>query len=626
MSFERELLLPWPKQVRELTGTVPLPREPRIRFAGVVRTKAAIERIFSAFSRRGCSSALADDTREQPDVLVRREASFGLPEEAYQLVAEGSEVVIRASSDAGAFYGACTLAQLITLARQEGDRLLLPALHIEDAPDFRARGIMLDVSRDRVPRMDALFSTLDMLSSLKINQVQLYMEHTFAYAGHEQVWRNASPFTADEIQEIDRYASERFIELVPNQNSFGHMARWLSLGGYRELAECPDGFDHPWNPTREPYGLCATDPKSLSFLDGLYGQLLPNFSSSQLNVGLDETIDLGLGRSAAVCRERGTERVYLEFLQQIHALLRGRGRRMQFWGDIINKRPELIPELPADAIALEWGYEADHPFHEHSQRFRASNLAFYVCPGTSSWNSIAGRSENAVSNICSAARAGHAHGAVGVLTTDWGDNGHLQPLPVSYLGFATGALVSWNVEAARDPAALPLAAMLDAYVFHDASGTLGQIAYDLGQAYKSAGALDINRSLLFSLLTSQDEHIDVARVSASELDSARSLVIGARARLDRVRSSAPDAALVNDEFRWAADSLELACLLGGERVAVGFDAPLAQIASSRRLELSRKLGALLEEHSKNWLARSRPGGLRDSRHRLEKTLSQLVAP
>jgi hexosaminidase len=626
MMFKRELLLPWPKRVDELPGAVVLGRSPRVELHGVVRAAAATERLIAALSERGLSPSIVGRAGTAADIRVHCEASLGLPDEGYELVCEGSSIVVRASSDAGAFYGVCTLAQLILLAPSAADGLRLPALRIEDAPDFPARGVMLDVSRDRVPQMTTLLALLDKLASFKINQVQLYMEHTFAYAAHEQVWRNASPFTGPEIRELDRYARERFIELVPNQNSFGHMARWLTIEAYRGLAECPDGFEHSWNPTREPYGLCATDPKSLSFLDDLYAELLPNFSSSQLNVGLDETIDLGLGRSAEACLERGTERVYLEFLQRIHGLVRSRGRRMQFWGDIINKRPELIPELPPDAVALEWGYEADHPFLAHAERFRASNLAFYVCPGTSSWNSIAGRSENAVLNICRAAQAGHAHGAAGVLTTDWGDNGHLQPLPVSYLGFIVGALVSWNVQAARSPAELPLAAMLDAHVFRDASGTLGQIAYDLGQAYSCAGAVDVNTSLLFSLLTSRDAHYDAAKVSAAGLAAARELVSSARDSLSRVRASAPDAALVNDEFRWCADALEFSCLLGQERLTVGFAAPFARIDATRRFELARQLGGLLEQHTKHWLARSRPGGLRDSRRRLENTLQKLVAP
>ena len=198
---------------------------------------------------------------------------------------------------------------------------------------------MLDISRDKVPTMATLKALVDELARWKINQLQLYMEHTFAYPGHEAVWQQASALTAARSPRARRVCAARHIELVPNQNSFGHMQRWLVHPAYRALAECPEGFEHPWNWSGEPYGLCATDPASLRFLEGLYDELLPNFQSRQFNVGLDETLDLGCGRSRAACEARGTERVYLEFLREVHARVRERGKVMQFWGDIIVKRP-----------------------------------------------------------------------------------------------------------------------------------------------------------------------------------------------------------------------------------------------------------------------------------------------
>ena len=101
---------------------------------------------------------------------------------------------------------------------------------------------MLDISRDKVPTMATLFSLVDLLAELKINQLQLYTEHTFAYRNHPAVWAKASPMTGDEILQLDQYCRERFIELVPNQNSFGHMEQWLKLPQYRDLAEARDSI------------------------------------------------------------------------------------------------------------------------------------------------------------------------------------------------------------------------------------------------------------------------------------------------------------------------------------------------------------------------------------------------
>ena len=101
---------------------------------------------------------------------------------------------------------------------------------------------MLDISRDKVPTMETLYALVDLLAGWKINQLQLYTEHTFAYRQHPEVWAEASPLTGQEILGLDAYCRKRFVELVPNQNSFGHMHRWLKHARYAPLAEV-NSFD-----------------------------------------------------------------------------------------------------------------------------------------------------------------------------------------------------------------------------------------------------------------------------------------------------------------------------------------------------------------------------------------------
>jgi len=167
------------------------------------------------------------------------------------------------------------------------------------------RGIMLDISRDKVPTMETLYNLVDMLLEFKINQFQLYTEHTFAYKNHKTVWENASPMTPEQIRELDIFCKKRFIELVPNQNSFSHIDRWLKHPEYNSLAEVPE----------TPHSLNPENPDSIKLLAELYAELLPNFSSKQFNVGCDETAQLGeCGSSNAVSKLR-KGRVYLNFLK-----------------------------------------------------------------------------------------------------------------------------------------------------------------------------------------------------------------------------------------------------------------------------------------------------------------------
>jgi hypothetical protein len=509
-----------------------------------------------------------------------------------------------------------------------GDRAwILPGLEISDEPVFAARGLMLDVSRTRVPTLAALFELVDHLAHLKLNQLQLYTEHTFAYVGHEVVWRDASPITGDDILALDRYCRERHIELVPNQQSFGHLHRWLKHEPYRRLAEVPEGLVHAFSREREPYGLCATDPASLVFLEGLYDQLLPHFSSPLFNVGLDETFDLGQGRSRAACAERGTARVYLEFLRAVHARVSARGKRMQFWGDIIVQHPELVRELPRDALALAWGYEAGHPFGEQAHLFAESGLDFYVCPGTSSWQSIAGRTTNALANLRSAALHGERASAAGYLVTDWGDRGHLQPFSVSQLGIAAAAGWAWSgaAAAATEP---DWPVLLDRHVFRDAAGVLGRAACELGDAYLHTGSRTTNGSALFFLLAFADEPLPHARLPDLSVEGlARTLeyTIERRVQLARARPAARAGETAVEELGWAAELVAFACRFGIARSRIEAGAPVAALPSAERRRLARELEPLIAEHRRIWLAHDRPGGLAESAAWLERVADLLLA-
>jgi hexosaminidase len=540
---------------------------------------------------------------DQNDIILRKLTDSTLPPQGYQLEIGPKGVVIESPDEAGIFYGVCTLQQLLAYKRPAS----LPCMTIIDWPDFPARGVMLDISRDKVYTLKTLISLIDKLASWKINQLQLYTEHTFAYRRHPDVWAKASPFTGDDILRLDAYCKDRFIDLVPNQNSFGHMHRWFSHPEYYPLGELAGVEDQKWW-GRGSFSLCPGDPRSLALIKSLYDELLPHFSSQLFNVGCDETFDLGLGRSKGDCDTRGKGRVYLDFLLKIYNLVKSHNRTMQFWGDIIIQYPDLVPELPRDAIALEWGYEAGNPPAENCEKFSSAGIPFYVCPGTSSWNSIAGRTDNALGNLRTAAQNGLKYGAIGFLNTDWGDNGHWQVLPVSYLGFAVGAAYAWNYQA-NQPIDIPRA--LSLHAFQDSSYSLGQVAYDLGNVYQSVGYIPGNSSALFHILQMPFSEIRkyADRFDPNGLTHVLEFIDQAVKPLTLANSEAPDAALLVKEFEYTARKLRHACRRGMLAFGIGDQSPAV---------LDLDLREIMIEYQNLWLARNRPGGLVDSLARFEK--------
>ncbi len=531
--------------------------------------------------------------------------------QGYVLTIKDGGVVIEAPHPVGIFYGVCTLIQIV-----EQTGRTLPCLRINDHPDFVARGVMIDISRDKVPTMDTLFMLIDMLAGWKINQVQLYTEHTFAYRNHPDVWARASPLTGEEVLALDAYCRERFIDLVPNQNSFGHMHRWLIHPRYAALAEIHGEFQAPWGTMQGPFSLAPEDPGSIELVRSLYDELLPHFSSRLFNVGCDETIDLGQGRSRDICTQRGTGRVYLDFLLKLYDAVRQHGRTMMFWGDIVNNHPELIGELPRDLIALEWGYEADHPFDRNCERYAAAGIPFYVCPGTSSWQSIAGRTDNALGNLRNAAEHGLKHGAIGYLITDWGDMGHWQVLPVSFLGFAMGAAFAWAYAANRH---LDVPAVVSRHAFTDPTGAMGRVAYDLGNVYRAVGYEPPNSSVLFWVLQSPPVS-DTSTLPLLDFDRALDAIDAAIQPLATERMTRPDAPLILQEFDNTVRLLRHACRLGQLLTRLEGSGALP-----RRRLLNDDIREIIREYERLWLARNRLGGLSDSVARLERVRARYNA-
>ncbi len=522
----------------------------------------------------------------------------GLPPEGYRLTIAPDGVRIEAADDAGAFYARATLQQL----RRESTDGMIPSGTIEDWPDLPVRAVMLDISRDKVPTMETLRALIDRLAAWKVNQVQLYMEHTFAYRDHQVVWAEADPVTAEEIRELDRFCAERYVELVPNQNCLGHMDRWLKHDRYRQLAIAPDGFTDMRGRPHAPTTVQPAAPASLALFDSLLQELLPNFASRRVNVGLDEPWELTPDRIDD----------YVEHLRLLRALPVLDGREMIVWGDILAMHPDVLASLPDGVTVCEWGYESNHPFAERCERLGKTGRPFWTAPGTSAWLTLAGRTTNMVGNIDSATAALSDYGGQGVLNTDWGDRGHLQQLPVSDPGFAYGAAMGWCRESNRD---LDLAAALSAHCYADPSGALGRAVTAMGDAHTKVKPQLINESILAMPVYHPTAVIGRGATKGLTVEDLQTVVEVTEAALDDVAvgaaaSERPDAARVGDELRHTGALLlhcsrdHMARLEAGGR--------LGDVSAATRHQLASNLDHLIERHRELWLARNRRGGLTDS--------------
>ena len=526
---------------------------------------------------------------------VTRRLDPSLRSQGYEMHIGREGVDITGADEAGLFYADATLAQL---TRLHGGRL--PEGAVRDHPDLPIRGVMLDLSRDKVPTMDSLYAVIDRLASLKVNQVQLYSEHTFAYQGHPEVHAAASPLDATEIEQLDQFCRSRHVELVPNQNCLGHMNRWLAHDRYRSLAIAPDGFVDPFGISRPPMTIEPENPASLALVRELLGELLPLFNSHRVHVGLDEAWELPAARMDD----------FMGWVATLRALPELENREMLMWGDMISGHPDRVARLPADVTVCEWGYDDTYPFDERCAVLAEAGVPFWVAPGTSSWLSILGRFTNARTTCSRAAAAALEYGGSGYLNTDWGDNGHLQQWVISEPGLAYGAAVSW-CHATNE--GIDIARALSTHVFEDPTGNLAAAVLALGDAHRLVTPQFPNMSTLVMNLYYPQFPVGrglTAGLSVDELDAVESCLEEARATVGRARSARADSEWLVDEVIYSIDLVSL--LMRDARGRMRGDGTLASMGDDERSLLGTSLDELMTRAQELWLRRNRPGGLEDS--------------
>ncbi len=402
---------------------------------------------------------------------------------------------------------------------------------------------------------------------------------------------------------LDEHCRSRGVELVANQNTLGHFERWLRLERYRPLAIAPDGFDWVFGIHRPALTLDPANPDAFALVSDLLDQLVPQLRSRRVHIGMDEPWELGADR-------RGEWLRWLHALRDLPVLA---GRELLVWGDVPAVHPELLAELPDGVTVCEWGYEANHPFEERTARLADAGVPFWVCPGTSSWMSLSGRVDNMIGNVGAAAAAGVAHGASGLLVTDWGDMGHHQQPCVSDPGFAAAAAFGWCSDTHADLSGEDVAALLDVHCYDDAERTTGRAVVSLGQTYRMVVPRPPNMSALALpfLLPQWPMGKGVTDgLTRSDLDAVRRLLDDTAVAIGRARPGRADGALVIEEITATASLLRLAC--SDLECRLRGDGTLASVPAAERTALATQLVSLIEEYRRLWLGRFRAGGLPDS--------------
>jgi hexosaminidase len=299
--------------------------------------------------------------------------------ESYRLDVAPHGITISASSDGGLFYGAVTLAQMMTQTSCRGCGVTLDAMRIDDAPRFAWRGLLLDSVR-HFQSVATVKSLIDAMALHKLNILQWHLTDDQGwrieirkYPRLTQVgaWRvpagagerDIDPkthrprlyggfYSQGDIRAVVAYAAARNITIVPEIEMPGHAM--AAIVAYPELGSAeapPSRVTSDWGIL--PY-LYNTDDRTFAFLEDVLGEVMALFPGPYIHVGGDEAVkDQWKANPQIQARMKSlgiTDENALQswFISRIGAFLAKRGRKMIGWDEI------LEGGIPPDATIMSW--------------------------------------------------------------------------------------------------------------------------------------------------------------------------------------------------------------------------------------------------------------------------------
>ena len=194
-----------------------------------------------------------------------------------------------------------------------------------ESTPFQTLGIMLDVSRGMVMKVEHLKKYFRRLALAGYNMVMLYTEDVYELPGEPFFGRFRGRYTSCEIREIDAYAKLLGIELIGCIQTLGHMEqilRWKTM--YRNIADTPQE-------------LLAGEEKTYSLIEKMIRFWSENLSSRRIHIGMDETENLGRGKYLDVHGYENPFEIFNKHLARLNILCRKEGLSPLIWSDMFRE-------------------------------------------------------------------------------------------------------------------------------------------------------------------------------------------------------------------------------------------------------------------------------------------------
>jgi hypothetical protein len=207
---------------------------------------------------------------------------------------------------------------------------------IRDWPAMRYRGFHDDLSRGPVPTLEFQKKQIRTLAAYKVNLFSPYFEHTLAYDSNPLIAPPGGAMTHADVKDLVAYAANYHVDIMPEQEAFGHLHHALKYEIYSPLGETAHG-----------HVLAPGQPGSLPLIRQMFAEINTLFPSRF-------RVHLG-GRRSSFWRGRDRRRVKTVGIGVVHPIsakqIAGRtrgqsGKKFLFWGDVALSSPSSVNTIP----------------------------------------------------------------------------------------------------------------------------------------------------------------------------------------------------------------------------------------------------------------------------------------
>ncbi len=358
-------------------------------------------------------------------------------EQAYKITINQELIVIEGNQETGLFYGIQSFLQLMKPVSV--GKYQLPVGKITDWPDLELRFIHWDTKHHR-DRMETLKRYLDWSAYFKVNAIAFEIEDKYEYPSHPVIG-GPNAFTKEEMQELTRYALDRFIQLVPNVQAPAHMAFVLKHKEFEHLKADNNNFQ-----------ICMCDEEAMELIFDMYQDMIDATPGvDYFFASTDEVYYAGIcGKCADEYNDENRSQIWVNYLKRVNKWMSERGRRVLAWVEY-PLLPKDIYQIPGDVIDGIMGPHKTKEWINNENKAGIEQLSYSSIQGaeflfpnyfptTYRGRQIAGRLSNTYRDV--SARKADGANLIGTFAAAWDDSGlHNETF---WLGWATVTQYGWT--------------------------------------------------------------------------------------------------------------------------------------------------------------------------------------